>query len=146
MSYTQALEAAGATVHAAEYFGSYQGDAMADVTYEGRRGILAFGFGSCSGCDDFEATFGYDDGETCDEHRWEADADCGRCVIAAFDFANKLADYGRDMLNGVMYGDVELARYREQLVEQTRWDGDAQAQLRWYDEHCVPVIISAFTN
>lgn len=139
MSYEQALTAAGATVHASEHFGSYQGEALADLTYEGRRGILSFGFGSCSGCDSWEAFEGYGDNESCPDHKYEYNSSvtdrCVLCGVAKALWQSRVADFGRDMLNGVMFTTAELARYREQLVEQTEWDHDAQAQLRWFDEH-----------
>ena len=59
MSYQEALEAAGATVHAFEFFGSYQGDWWAKVTYNGETGWVHGSYGSCSGCDAFEAEFGF---------------------------------------------------------------------------------------
>ena len=114
MGYSEAFTAAGAVIHDSEYFGSYQGEALFDVTYEGKRGILAIGFGSCGGCDAFESEFGYGDNERAD---WQ----------------ERLAAFGRGYLNGVMYGD-EVAKYRADLVEQAEWDSDAPAQLRWLDE------------
>ena len=139
MGYTEALEAAGATVHDAEYFGSYQGDAMADVTYEGRRGILAFSFGSCPGCDSWAEFEGYRDQELCAEHEYEYDESitdrCEPCVAAKALWRSRSADFGRDMLNGLMLTDEELARYRAQLDDQGEWDTDSKAQLRWFDEH-----------
>ena len=40
-SYIDALRAAGATVHAGRSFGSYQGDWLARVTYNGVTGFVA---------------------------------------------------------------------------------------------------------
>lgn len=57
--YQRALEAAGATVHAYEEFGSYQGDWWARVTIGDRSGWIHDYFGSCSGCDAFEADFAW---------------------------------------------------------------------------------------
>lgn len=59
MSYKEALEAAGATVHAMENFGSYQGDWQAKVTYDEKTGWIQGCFGSCSGCDAFEGEIGW---------------------------------------------------------------------------------------
>lgn len=65
-SYHAALLAAGCTVHDCRWFGSYQGEWVADVTTpNGRRGIIADNYGSCSGCDEFEAEVGND------YHGWE---------------------------------------------------------------------------
>jgi hypothetical protein len=60
-SYDGALKAAGAEVHTFESFGTYQGDWWAKVTYKGKTGWVHGWFGSCSGCDAFEAEFGWDD-------------------------------------------------------------------------------------
>ena len=42
-------------------FGSYQGDWLAFVEYKGERGIVQGSYGSCTGCDAFQAEFDYDD-------------------------------------------------------------------------------------
>ena len=56
MSYTVALEAAGATVRAYQEFGSYQGDWWARVVLpDGREGWVTSSYGSCSGCDALES-------------------------------------------------------------------------------------------
>jgi hypothetical protein len=60
MSYREALEAAGAEVLAFKEFGSYQGDWIAKVSYEGDTFFIRDYYGSCSGCDAFEAEVGYD--------------------------------------------------------------------------------------
>lgn len=65
MSYIAALEAAGAKVHSDEMYGSYRGAWMAHVTLpDGRSGFIIDYYGSCSGCDSYEATFGYGDEPT----------------------------------------------------------------------------------
>jgi hypothetical protein len=64
--YTAALVAAGATVHEINTAGSYQGYWLARVTTaDGREGFVLDSFGSCSGCDAFEAEFAFD------SHRYE---------------------------------------------------------------------------
>ncbi len=57
--YTDALEYAGAEIHAYEEFGSYQGEWWALVTYNGETGWINGDYGSCSGCDAFEASFSW---------------------------------------------------------------------------------------
>jgi hypothetical protein len=58
-SYQAALEAAGAEVEEFKEFGSYQGDWWARVSFGGRRGWVTGSYSSYSGCDAFEAEFGY---------------------------------------------------------------------------------------
>lgn len=57
MSYKEALEAAGAKVHRFIETGSYQGSWYAFVWYDGHLGWVQGSYGSCSGCDAFEAEF-----------------------------------------------------------------------------------------
>jgi hypothetical protein len=59
-NYKTALECAGANVHCFESFGSYQGDWWAKVTYKEKTFWVHGYYGSCSGCDAFEAEFDYD--------------------------------------------------------------------------------------
>lgn len=61
MSYEEALTMAGAAVLKFKEFGSYQGTWWALVNYGGRLGFVAGAYGSCSGCDAFEAEFGWQD-------------------------------------------------------------------------------------
>ena len=62
MSYEEAFSAVpGVKVEWCEYLGSYQGRLLAKITVEGLEGpryIIDY-YGSCSGCDAYEAEFGY---------------------------------------------------------------------------------------
>ena len=57
MGYSAALEAAGCKVLAFNEFGSYQGVWLAFVEYKNEFGIVEGSYGSCSGCDAFQAEF-----------------------------------------------------------------------------------------
>ena len=106
MSYQQALQAAGADVQAFEHFGSYQGEWIAKI---GEDQYLMGYYGSCSGCDAFEAEFEFSDYE-------EAEYD------------RKLAEFGHTYLDGQPYSKLDLlARFKE----QGEWDSDAQAVINW---------------
>ncbi len=59
MGYQSCLEKAGAKVFDFKEFGSYQGDWLAFVEYNGEKGIVKGSYGSCSGCDAFQAEFDY---------------------------------------------------------------------------------------
>lgn len=67
MSYEDAFAAVpGVTVEWAQYCGSYQGRLVAKLKIEGLDGpryVLDY-YGSCSGCDAYEAEFGYRNDET----------------------------------------------------------------------------------
>lgn len=59
MGYSSALRAAGADVIDFKQIGSYQGTWGAIVDFQGQRSLVTGYYGSCSGCDAFEAQFGY---------------------------------------------------------------------------------------
>ena len=53
--YPHMLTLAGADVHFYEEDGDYQGDWVAKVTWNGTTGWVAGGYGSCSGCDEYQS-------------------------------------------------------------------------------------------
>lgn len=57
--YAYAIKKAGAEVHIFGEFGDYQGTWCAKVTYQNITGWVIGSYGSCSGCDTFEAEFEY---------------------------------------------------------------------------------------
>jgi hypothetical protein len=103
--YELALIAAGATVHDFERFGSYQGDWLARVTLpDGRTGWIKDYYGSCSGCDAFEAEFSWSRAETPDAlaefgrkyfdqllSQEEAEADCAKHAAYSLEDGQMLA-------------------------------------------------------
>lgn len=89
--YKAALKAAGATVHEFQEFGSYQGDWYAFVSYDGEHGFIHDYYGSCSGCDAFEAEVGYKYSKTDDAYQQE------------------LATFGKSYLNNILSLDDALA-------------------------------------
>lgn len=135
MGYQSALEAAGATVHVFEQFGSYQGDWWAKVTLpDGRKGWISGAYGSCSGCDAFEGEFGYS--AHCDDHygnelaltqrntKEDAVIDgliCPQCAK----YATKLAAFGRDYFDRFMTQEEAEAHASRNLY----WDNDAQKMV-----------------
>lgn len=127
MSYHQALEAAGADVHAFGSFGSYQGDWWALlVTADGVRGWVHGSFGSCSGCDAFAAEFDYGTSDRCSDHTYENPMpDCDQCRGAESAYQVKLADFGKDYLTP-LYTQEEAEK---RAAENLSWDFDAQEML-----------------
>jgi len=102
------MEAAGAVVEIFEEFGSYQGEWWAKVSYGGKIGWVNGSYGSCSGCDAFEAEFGWDDPS--DE---------------------KLAEFGRGYLDNIMTQD-EAIKSASQYIE---WDMDAKKMVDFIKSH-----------
>ncbi len=134
MSYQVAMEAAGATVHDFESFGSYQGDWWARVTLpDGREGWINGSFGSCSGCDAFEAEFGWGDDEWCEEHSYKHVDACLACQDRKKDYTEKLARFGSGYLDGLLSQEAAEAAASANL----EWDSDAQAMLDFIRAHQV---------
>lgn len=130
MAYQEALEAAGAKIVAFEQFGSYQGDWWALVnTPDGRWGWINGSYGSCSGCDAFEAEFGWGGQQYCTRHEYGRNIllgeECEDCTKAALDHTEKLAAFGMEYLDGVMtQEEAEI-----QAGRNLEWDSDAQEML-----------------
>jgi hypothetical protein len=131
MSYQSALEAAGATVLAFEQFGSYQGDWLAKVVYNGETGYVAGSYGSCSGCDAFEGEFGYDEREECQEHRYMDNGEpCAECSAMKEAYQTKLAAFGRDYLTLVSKEELQ-----KQFGKQSEWDMGSEDVLKWLEQN-----------
>jgi hypothetical protein len=127
MSYSQAMEAAGAEILAYESFGSYQGDWYAKVRYQGQVGWVAGSYGSCSGCDAFEGEFGYGSEDKCNEHRYHYEAivpPCPACAEQAASYQTRLADFGRHYLDLMTQEEAEKSASRN-----LDWDSGAQSML-----------------
>ena len=128
MSYETALQAAGAKVIEFKSFGSYQGDWYALAEYNGERGWIHGFFGSCSGCDAFEAEFDYDEKEHCDQHEYVNNPPpCAGCDEAKAKYDAKLAEFGRPYLEGMSKPDLLLA----ELDERAEWDDESREAATW---------------
>ena len=130
MSYEEALQAAGAEVMEFEQFGSYQGDWWAKVRYKGELGWAQGSYGSCSGCDAFAAEFGLAEGD-CVEHAYNHKDDCLECQEVKKKYAEKLADFGRGYLGGLLTQE----KAEEEAARNLDWDSEAQAMLDWLRTH-----------
>lgn len=134
MSYTQALEAAGAKVLAEGSFGSYQGDWIALVEYKGERGFVSGSYGSCSGCDAFEAEFGYSD-DWCGEHSYNRVDDCEACADVRENYRIRLEDFGRKYMDDAD-GNAMLDDYDRMLSSASAnlsWDSEAEQMVAWVE-------------
>jgi len=126
MAYQEALEAAGATVHVFEQFGSYQGDWWALVTANGQTGWIHGSYGSCSGCDAFEAEFGYGEEDECEAHRFKGhQPKCADCRTVKSGYAGKLASFGAGYLDAI----VSQEEAEAEAARNLDWDSDAQVML-----------------
>lgn len=125
MGYLEAMEAAGATVHEFKEFGSYQGTWLALVTYNGNTGWIEDSYGSCSGCDAFEAEgFGYEEpviGKT----NWDRDTPYTQADVDAY--REKLAAFGRGYLErNFATLEEKLEEYRAKVAKEYAWDDDKE--------------------
>ena len=108
-SYASALSAAGAVVHSVVYTNDYQGTWMAFVAHKGQTGFVSGWFGSCGGCDDFQAF----------EYRCE-----GEPTQA------ELARFGSEYLDNI----ESLDEVRRRYEKQSEWCMEADETLRWIEE------------
>lgn len=107
-NYENAIKLAGAEIHCFKEFSSYQGDWLAKVTYQGKTGWIKGSYGSCSGCDAYEAEFGYDDPSD-----------------------DKAAAFGKQYLE-------EFSDYKNLLneyKEQSEWDTESEDIIKFLIEH-----------
>lgn len=130
MGYKQALEAAGATVIAFQYFNAWQGDWYAKVEFNGKVGYAHGGFGSCSRCDAFEAEIG-DLPDSCEQHSQydlvEEQKDCIACRGIQATTQAKVVEFGLGYLNDILTQEEAEA----QAAQDLEWDLDAAEMLRW---------------
>jgi hypothetical protein len=133
MSYELAMDLAGATIHECKYFGSYQGDWWAKVTYNDENGWVQGSYGSCSGCDAFQSEFGYYS-HSCGKDKYydplwrnEFRDGCKNCQ----DIKEKLIDFGKNYLDCVM----SQEEAEEYATKNLAWDYDAKEMLDWIKEN-----------
>ena len=126
--YDSALAAAGARIICFESFGSYQGDWWAKVEYKGETGWVQGSFGSCSGCDAFEAEFGWRY-NGCGDHEYDPQDTCTECQAGRRAYEEKLADFGRTYLGGLM----TQAAAEAEAGRNAEWDGTGM--LNYVKEH-----------
>jgi hypothetical protein len=111
--YHWVLEEAGAKVFAFQDFGSYQGDWLAKVEYKGKQGWIRDCYGSCSGCDSFEA-----------ESRYE-----NRTKKEWHDFATAFA---KDYLDEIRSWEEVYAEFTK---EEEDWDTDRKEIVKFLEEN-----------
>ena len=132
--YKKCLEMAGVDVLAFESFGSYQGDWWAKVFDGDKTGWIHGYFGSCSGCDAFEAEFGdvpshYHGGEYISYYDMlERGAyNCPHCR----ELVSRMTRFGEEYLDGMMTQEEAEATASEHIS----WDLDAKDMLDFIKEN-----------
>jgi len=137
MGYSEALTAAGCKVIDFKEFGSYQGTWLAFVQYNGEKGIVEGSYGSCSGCDAFEAEFGfiYDPIEKNGKF-YKSYFEDEVITKEEFDFikneANfKLAEFGRSYLSGGLYSKTHYENKLAGLDSEDWFDEETKEECEW---------------
>lgn len=129
MSYSEALSAAGAEVVVFQMFGDYQGSWWAKVIYGDRPLWVTGSYGSCSGCDAFQADFGYSD-PACDDHQYESvNLTCESCKVARDAYNERFADFGRQYLDNNHYTQDEAETYLAKQVADYDWGSEYSESL-----------------
>lgn len=137
MSYEKALIAAGAEIKEYIEFGSYQGTWMA-LLMDGR--IVEGSYGSCSGCDAFEAEFGWND-RILEQHEdgkyykysyadpedeiTKEEAEKHNTAIH-----ERLVSFGQSYLNDAQSLEMAISRYTEKCNQEYAWSDDKEI-LDW---------------
>jgi hypothetical protein len=134
MNYVSCLKLAGAEVLVDRYFGSYQGDCFAKVSYGGTIGWIQDSYGSCAGCDALEALDSeYPDG--CKD-RYKPDHDsenCEACEAALEERNDQFLQYGQRLLE-----DILTQKEAEATMEKNAaWSLDDAEALEWLRENAI---------
>ena len=134
-NYEMALRFAGAKVIAYEEFGSYQGDWFAKVEYKNQIAWVWGRYGSCSGCDAFEADLGYGnehehaDGKYISTYNFEKDQldDCVECQS----LKAKIVKFGLPYLDDLLtFEDIFV-----KASEDIEWDMEAKEMIDWLNKN-----------
>lgn len=139
MGYQQALEATGATIVEFQEFGSYQGNWIA-ILSDGR--FVSGAYGSCSGCDAFQAEFDFYDQPSEENGKYyrngwafpdqEITKDEYERLIS--EYKQKLCTFGQTYMNDAeTYEEIE-ARYKRKADEEYSWDDDKEIH-EWIVNH-----------
>lgn len=135
MSYDTALTAAGATVHRFEMYGGYLGNWMAHVTLpDGRTGFILDYYGSCSGCDAYQAELEYNShkGDSGEYHSDGEKADtCKRCAA----IRDKIAKFGATYFDQLLTVEEALAKCAEWTDS---WNSSEYREMAGHIRECVP--------
>lgn len=138
MGYQAALEVNGVTVKEFMEFGSYQGTWIA-ILEDGR--FVEGRYSSCSGCDAFQAEFGWSDSEIekqengkfyRDNNHWDEEYEITEEEANAHNekYKTKLSQFGESYLTSAETKEEITARYEQKCAEEYAWEDDKEI-LEW---------------
>lgn len=139
MGYSEALEKAGCKVIDFNEFGSYQGTWLAFVEYNGEKGIVQGSYGSCSGCDAFQAEFDWSDEPTEKDGKYyktywadeESEISKEEFEVLKSAADTKLSDFGRSYLSGGLYSKEHYINKLSNLKEDDWFDEETKEECQW---------------
>ncbi len=140
MGYQQTLEANGVIVKHYKEFGSYQGTWIS-VLEDGR--FIEGSYGSCSGCDAFEAEFGYgDEPEINDGKYYLGNRSWDEGSLSTLDqyeidkktYEKRLKDFGKSYLDSAETKEEIISRYKIKCEGEYSWEDDKEI-LEWLLTH-----------
>lgn len=142
MGYKEAIEAAGAKVVAFKEFGSYQGTFFARIEKDGETLFVEGSYGSCSGCDSYQAEFDYSfnrengkhlhNGKETDYYSPDYSGFIDGCE-ACQRFKTKLAAFGQSYVDSATPLDPILTQYRNKVAKEYAWADDKEILL-WLEQ------------
>ena len=137
--YHLALKAAGAEVIDTHYAGSYQGTWGSIVIYNGKKGLVTGSYGSCSGCDAFQAEFddycynaiSYD----AEKNTYTKDWGDTICTKEEFDIQvatehQRLSDFGQRYLH-IIQDKFDVENQLANTSKDDWWDVERRELLNW---------------
>ena len=138
MGYSEALEANGVTVKEMKEFGSYQGTWIA-ILEDGR--FVEGSYGSCSGCDSFQAEFDYADQPTFEEktgkyfktyRTWDEEDECSKDEYEKHleAYNEKLRLFGKEYLDSAETKEEIVSRFTKKCECEHAWEDDKEI-LEW---------------
>ena len=133
--YSECLKIAGCRVIEFVTFGTYQGNWVALVDYNGKKGWIIGSYGSCTGCDSFQSEFGHSTNHCCTDGKWKNEYDYNQFSMAKCDKCKEL--YSRLKAFGENY--VEQIMTQEEAEKEASrnisWDLDAQPMLDFIQQN-----------
>jgi hypothetical protein len=135
MGYSEAIESNGLKIKEMKEFGSYQGTWIA-ILEDGR--FIEGSYGSCSGCDAFQAEFNYDEEIVKQENgkyypnnnTWEDEITEGEAIAKNKEYSEKLKSFGKRYTDSAETKEEIVSRYTIKCNDEFAWDDDKEI-LEW---------------
>jgi hypothetical protein len=133
MGYQEAIEANDFVVKDFKEFGSYQGTWIAIIETEDGDRFIEGSYGSCSGCDAFQAEFDYSDEPSERDGKYYVNYEettKEEHDKAAETYKQRLKKFGESYTDDQQTKEEIVARYEKKCAEEYAWDDDKEI-LEW---------------